>query len=166
MRTRRVLAALAATTLAVTLGACGADDGGAGDDGGGGDEERYVAIISKGFQHEFWQAVKEGAEQEADKQGVRITFDGPASETEVEAQMTMLSNALTKDPDAIGFAALTARRPLPCWTRPRGGDPGDRVRLGRRERHSPHHGRHRQSRGLAEAAKQMAELIGHKGKVG
>jgi ribose transport system substrate-binding protein len=167
MRTRRVLAALAATTLAVTLGACGADDGGAGDDGGGGDEERYVAIISKGFQHEFWQAVKEGAEQEADKQGVRITFDGPASETEVEAQMTMLSNALTKDPDAIGFAALDSQAAAPLLDQAAAEDiPVIAFDSGVESDIPLTTAATDNLAASAEAAKQMAELIGHKGKVG
>jgi ribose transport system substrate-binding protein len=167
MRTRRVLAALAATTLAVTLGACGADDGGAGDDGGGGDEERYVAIISKGFQHEFWQAVKEGAEQEADKQGVRITFDGPASETEVEAQMTMLSNALTKDPDAIGFAALDSQAAAPLLDQAAAEDiPVIAFDSGVESDIPLTTAATDNLAASAEAAKQMAELIGHEGKVG
>ena len=43
-------------------------------------QETYIPVISKGFQHQFWQAVKQGAEQEAKKQGARITFEGPATE--------------------------------------------------------------------------------------
>ena len=69
----------------------------------------YIAIISKGFQHQFWQAVKLGAEQEAAKQNVTITFEGPASESEVEAQMNMLTAALQKKPAALGFAALDSK---------------------------------------------------------
>lgn len=69
----------------------------------------YIAIISKGFQHQFWQAVKLGAEQEAAKQNVTITFEGPASESEVEAQMNMLTTALQKKPAALGFAALDSK---------------------------------------------------------
>ncbi len=73
----------------------------------------YIAIISKGFQHQFWQAVKLGAEQQAAKDGVTITFEGPATEAEVEAQMTMLTNALAKKPAALGFAALDSKAAAP-----------------------------------------------------
>ena len=73
----------------------------------------YIAIISKGFQHQFWQAVKKGAEQQAAKDGVTITFEGPATEAEVEAQMTMLTNALAKKPAALGFAALDSKAAAP-----------------------------------------------------
>jgi ribose transport system substrate-binding protein len=71
--------------------------------------QKYIAIISKGFQHQFWQAVKKGAEDEAAKQGVKVTFEGPASEKEVEAQITMLTNAIAKKPNAIAFAALDSK---------------------------------------------------------
>lgn len=69
--------------------------------------------MSRGFQHQFWQAVKQGAEQQAEKEGVRITFEGPTDETQVEEQMTMLANALAKQPAAIGFAALDSEAAAP-----------------------------------------------------
>ena len=96
MSTRRIMAI--ATTVVLTLGmaACGSDD----DGGSSAGETPYIAIVSKGFQHQFWQAVKQGAEAEAKKQGVKITFEGPAAETDVEDQMTMLTNALAKQPAA------------------------------------------------------------------
>src|SRR3990170_2268599 len=108
MRMRRAGAVLATMTIALGLSACGSDEGGSGSG-----DKPYIAIVSKGFQHQFWQAVKQGAEQEAEKQGARITFEGPATEAEVEAQVTMLTNALTKKPDAIGFAALDSKAAAP-----------------------------------------------------
>jgi len=69
----------------------------------------YIAIISKGFQHQFWQAVKLGAEQQAAKDNVDITFEGPATEADVEDQLNMLTAALAKKPAAIGFAALDSK---------------------------------------------------------
>ncbi len=76
-------------------------------------EKPYIAIVSKGFQHQFWQAVKQGAEQQAEKDGVTITFEGPATESEVEAQMNMLTAALAKKPAALGFAALDSKAAAP-----------------------------------------------------
>ena len=69
-------------------------------------EELFIPLISKGFQHQFWQAVKTGAELEAAELGVEITFEGPASESEVQAQLDMFQTALDKQPDAIGYATL------------------------------------------------------------
>lgn len=73
----------------------------------------YVPLISKGFQHQFWQAVKAGADQAAEELGVEITFEGPDNETMVDRQIDMLSAALAKDPDAIGFAALDSQAAIP-----------------------------------------------------
>ena len=87
-RFARTVAALALATSVSLAAACsssttatpGASGGSAAASAGG---QKYVAIVSKGFQHQFWQAVKKGAEQEAAKQGVKVTFEGPASESEV-----------------------------------------------------------------------------------
>jgi ribose transport system substrate-binding protein len=99
--------------MALTLTACGGGQTAAGGGGGGSGEQPYIAIVSKGFQHQFWQAVKKGADQEAQKEGVRISFEGPATESDIEAQVTMLTNALAKQPAAIGFAALDSRAAAP-----------------------------------------------------
>jgi len=76
-------------------------------------QETYIPLISKGFQHQFWQAVKLGAEQAAKDHNVRITFEGPDSETMVDKQIDMLSAALAKNPKALGFAALDSQAAIP-----------------------------------------------------
>ncbi|HCO49481.1 MAG TPA: BMP family ABC transporter substrate-binding protein [Spirochaetaceae bacterium] len=73
----------------------------------------YIPLISKGFQHQFWQAVKQGAEQAAKDFKVNITFEGPESETMVDKQIDMLSAALAKKPAALGFAALDSKAAIP-----------------------------------------------------
>ena len=61
-------------------------------------QDTYIPLISKGFQHQFWQAVKSGAEQSAKEHNVRITFEGPETEAMVDKQIDMLSAALAKKP--------------------------------------------------------------------
>jgi len=112
MRMKRTGAILAAAAVTLTAAACGGSSSDTGGGGGEGDQP-YVAIVSKGFQHQFWQAVKQGAEQEAAKQNVRITFEGPATEADIEGQVTMLTNALARQPDVLGFAALDSRAAAP-----------------------------------------------------
>lgn len=77
----------------------------------------YIPMISKGFQHQFWQAVRLGAEQAAEDCGVEITFEGPESESQVDRQMDMLQAALDREPDAIGFAALDSQAAIPLLER-------------------------------------------------
>ena len=102
---RAAFFAAAAATALVLAGCSGGGEGGGGGAGGEGDGT-YIALISKGFQHQFWQAVKQGAEQRAEELGVEVTFEGPASETEVDTQLSMFQAAIDKKPDAIGYAAL------------------------------------------------------------
>lgn len=102
MFTRRFLiGALSAAALATPASIASAAD------------EIYIPMVSKGFQHQFWQAVKLGAEQAADELGVRITFEGPDNETMVDRQIDMLAAALANKPTAIGFAALDSQAAIP-----------------------------------------------------
>ena len=73
----------------------------------------YIPVISKGFQHQFWQAVKAGSEQAATDLNVDITFEGPGSESEVDKQIEMLQAALAKNPAAICLAALDTKAVIP-----------------------------------------------------
>ena len=126
----------------------------------------YVAIVSKGSQHQFWQAVQKGATDEAAKLGATITYEGPASESEVDKQLTMLQTALDKKPAAICFAALDSKAATPLLEKAKaakipvvGFDSGvdsdipvttvstDNIAA------------------AGEAADQMAKLIGEAGKV-
>ncbi|WP_271948847.1 ABC transporter substrate-binding protein [Ruegeria faecimaris] len=101
MLTRRfVLGVLSAATLAAPASMAMA-------------EEIYIPLVSKGFQHQFWQAVKQGAEQAAEEFDVTITFEGPDNETMVDRQIDMLAAALANNPKAIGFAALDSQAAIP-----------------------------------------------------
>ena len=72
-------------------------------------EQLYIPVISKGFQHQFWQAVKAGSEQAAQDFNVEITFEGPESEAMVDKQVEMFQTALDKNPAAICLAAVDSK---------------------------------------------------------
>ncbi|WP_395321287.1 ABC transporter substrate-binding protein [Variovorax sp. UC74_104] len=76
-------------------------------------QEIYIPLVSKGFQHQFWQAVKSGAEQAAKDLKVKVSFEGPETEAMVDKQIDMLSAALAKKPQAVGFAALDSQAAIP-----------------------------------------------------
>ena len=162
------LVAVAASALALGVVACGEDEGGGGGSsgGGGGGDEPYIAIVSKGFQHQFWQAVKQGAEEEAKAEGARITFEGPPTEQDIEQQVTMLTNALTKDPDAIGFAALDSKASAPLMDQAKAQDiPVIAFDSGVDSDVPVTTAATDNKAAAAEAAEHLAELIGNKGKV-
>jgi ribose transport system substrate-binding protein len=165
MKQARLAATLVATVMALGLSACG-DDGDSSGGSGGGTDKPSIAIVSKGFQHQFWQAVKQGAEQEAAKQGATITFVGPATEADVEGQITMLTNALATKPDALGFAALDSKASAPILQQAvaqkvpviafdSGVDSDVPLTTAATDNKAA----------AAEAAKHLAELVGNKGKV-
>lgn len=124
MKLKKVLAVSLAFAMAASMAACGqsnatsstaASAASAGSSaastatGGNKAAGSYIAIVSKGFQHQFWQVVKKGAEQAAKDNGVTISFDGPPTESDISTQVDMLKNAMSKKPAAICLAALDTK---------------------------------------------------------
>ncbi len=104
MKTRKwLLAVVALLMVAALIAGCGGKKSG----------KPYIPVISKGFQHQFWQAVKQGAEKAAVDYDVEITFEGPESEAMVDKQLEMFQTALDKKPDAICLAALDSKALIP-----------------------------------------------------
>ena len=81
-----------------------------------GDGSKTIFLVSKGFQHRFWQAVKEGAEQAGAEFNYKIEFVGPDDETKVTQQLDQLKSALDTKPAAIGLAALDSGAAGPLLT--------------------------------------------------
>ncbi len=77
-------------------------------------EDVYFPLIAKGFSHQFWQAVKAGAEEAAAANKVTITFEGPNTEAEIDKQTDILNAAIAKKPQGIGFAALDSQAQIPA----------------------------------------------------
>jgi len=147
-----------------TAGAASADGASAGASAGG--AQAYIPVISKGFQHQFWQAVKLGAEKAATQYDVKITFEGPENESQVDKQIEMLEAALGKKPQAICFAALDSKAAIPILQKAKdanipvvgfdsGVDSDIPVTTAATDNIAA----------AAEAAKRMAELIGDSGEV-
>ena len=163
--------AFAATLAAASLMFAGCNSGagttdGATDAPSGDGDKMYIAMVSKGFQHQFWQAVKQGAEEKAAELGVEITFDGPASETEVDAQLQMLQTAIDRGPDAIAYAALDPEACIPLY------NTAEAAGIPIVEFDAPCDSEYSQSLAATDskaagalAAQHMAELIGGEGEV-
>ncbi|MFC7787525.1 substrate-binding domain-containing protein [Microbacterium sp. MAHUQ-60] len=108
------VAALAALTV-LALAGCATGKGDTPAAGGdkAADKQLSIDLVSKGFQHQFWQAVKTGAEEKGKELGVKINFEGPGSETEIEKQLQMLQSSIDRKPDAIAYAALDPEACIP-----------------------------------------------------
>jgi len=153
------------TAAAIALAGCAGDSGNGGGDAANGDKP-YIALVSKGFQHQFWQAVKKGAEQAADEFDVEISFEGPDTESNVDQQIQMLQTALDKQPAALGFAALDSQAAAPLLQQAQdqnipviafdsGVDSDIPLTTAATDNKAA----------AAEAAKHMAEAIDHEGEV-
>jgi len=162
-----LLTAVAAVTVALAGCSGGGAGGGSSDDAAGGDSGKpYIALVSKGFQHQFWQAVKQGAESKAEELGVEVTFDGPASETEVDNQLSMLQAAIDKKPDAIGYAALDPEACVPLMEAAEAAEiPVVQFDAGCNSDYPLSIAKTDSLGAGALAADHMAELIGEKGEV-
>ncbi|QEO13358.1 ABC transporter substrate-binding protein [Agromyces intestinalis] len=154
-----------AAITALVLAGCASDGGDGGGTASGGDTP-YIALISKGFQHQFWQAVKAGAEQAADEFDVEISFEGPDTEADVDQQIQMLQTALDKSPAAIGFAALDSQAAGPLLQQAQDSnipviafDSGVESDIPLTTAATDN------LAAAAEAAKHMADAVGHEGKV-
>lgn len=129
-------------------------------------EKPYIALVSKGFQHQFWQAVKVGAEQAAEEFNVDITFEGPDSEANVDQQIQQLQAAMDKSPDAIGFAALDSQAAGPLLQQAKdAGIPVIAFDSGVDSDIPLATASTDNKAAAAEAAKQMADAIGNEGEV-
>ncbi len=95
-KTKLIASLLALCTVIAVLAGCG----------GATTSQKSVEVIAKGFQHDFWKAVKKGADQAGKDLGVKINFVGPEGEGAIAAQVEMINNAINKKPDAICIAAL------------------------------------------------------------
>jgi ribose transport system substrate-binding protein len=163
MNRRAFTALVSAATITLALGACSnADKTSAGASG----KQPYVALISKGFKHQFWQSVKAGAEQAGKEFNVKVTFEGAQEEGNVEQQIQLLQTVLDKHPDAVGFAAIDSQAAGPLMQQAKndkipviafdsGVDSDVPITTASTDNLAA----------AAEAAKHMAELIGHEGKI-
>ena len=163
-RKRSIGAVVGLAAAALVLSGCAGDGGGSADAGGG--DTPYVALVSKGFQHQFWQAVKSGAEQAAEEYGVELTFEGPDTEADVDQQIQMLQTALDKSPAAVGFAALDSQAAGPLLQQAKdAGIPVIAFDSGVDSDIPLTTAATDNLAAAAEAAKHLAEAVGHEGKV-
>jgi ribose transport system substrate-binding protein len=84
----------------------------------------HFELITKSNASPYWLAVEAGADAAAKKLGDTVTFEAPASGTDLTTQLSMLNNAVTTHVDGIVLAAQEPQ-PLsaPVGTAVKGGIP-------------------------------------------
>lgn len=118
---RKASAAIGVAAAAVTLAACGSvatpnhsastKSASAGATGKAAASKRYhFELITKSNASPYWLAVKAGADAAAKKLGDTVTFEAPASGTDLSTQLSMFNNAVATHVDGI---ILAAQQPQP-----------------------------------------------------
>ena len=75
-----------------------------------------VTVIIKATDSDYWQSVLLGAEAAAEESDgkINITTAGPASETDVDEQVSILENAVASGPDGIVIASISSDSTVPA----------------------------------------------------
>lgn len=115
------LAALAlAAVMTLSLAACGGGSasGGSsssgGTDAGSSDGDIEISYIVKAKSDNFWTTMEKAANAYAQEKGVKLNFQAPAKETDVEQQVQMVENAVSKGVDAIILSAADSKSLIPA----------------------------------------------------
>jgi ribose transport system substrate-binding protein len=66
-----------------------------------------IPVVIKATTASYWQAVFDGAHQAADRLGIQIEELGPANETEVARQISIMENLVSRQPSAIVLAPVS-----------------------------------------------------------
>ena len=105
LRRRRGLAAgvVLAAAASLTLSACGgsASPGADGGTGGSGGKTTAVALITKTSTNPFFLAMKKGAEDEAAKDGVSLTYAAGAADGDEDGQVKAIEAAVARGDQGI-----------------------------------------------------------------
>lgn len=113
---KRILAAAMAAVTALSLTACSSQEGGSSagtDAGGSADKQVKIAYIVKAKSDAFWTTMEKGAYDYAKEKGVKLEFQAPEKETDVEKQVQMMENAIVKNFDAIILSAADSKSLAP-----------------------------------------------------
>src|SRR5215475_13632431 len=62
-------------------------------------KQKVIAVVPKGQGHIFWQTVHAGANAAGKKFGVKVLWNGPASEIEISKQINILEDFINRRVD-------------------------------------------------------------------
>jgi ribose transport system substrate-binding protein len=78
-------------------------------------QNKQIAVIIKATNSEFWQFVLVGARNYAKEHpGVTVTTDGPPNEADIDQQVSILENVISRKPDGIVIASTSSDATVPA----------------------------------------------------
>src|SRR5436190_17826524 len=98
--------ALIAVVLGVVAGRAAGGSSGTSSGGGAGGAAagKKVDVIIKASDSEFWQSMLAGAQKAGKDYGLKVGLFGPTSETDVNQQVQLVENSISRGADAIVLA--------------------------------------------------------------
>ncbi len=72
-----------------------------------------IAVIPKGLAHQFWLTVKAGAEAAGKEAGADVVWQGPAKETELDKQLNIVQDMISRKVSALVLAACDENALIP-----------------------------------------------------
>ncbi|MBS5703467.1 MAG: sugar ABC transporter substrate-binding protein, partial [Butyricicoccus pullicaecorum] len=105
---KKVLSAVLAGAMALSLTACGGSDAptnsGSASGGAAADGDITVGFVVKALNDTYWVQMQAGAQDKAKELGVNVKFIAPNSESEVQQQVDMIENLIGEGVDALCVA--------------------------------------------------------------
>lgn len=95
MSFKRLLSLLLSAALLSSLCACGRVNG-----------KKYVAVIAKAVNSDFWHNVKNGVYSAATEYNATVTFEGPENEEDYETQNALIEAAVKNGAGAVVLSAI------------------------------------------------------------
>ena len=115
---KKAFALVLALAMALTLVACGGTPASSSAPASGsasasaasagtaeGDAE--YAVILKVLSSQYWQTMRDGIEAKAEELGIKVDIYAANTEDDVEGQVSLLENAISKGYKAIGVAPIS-----------------------------------------------------------
>lgn len=114
---KKAFALLLALAMALTMAACGgAPASGTSASGSASTPAASVgtteggaeyAVVLKVLSSQYWQSMRDGIEAKAEELGIKVDIYAANTEDDVEGQVTLLENAISKGYKAIGVAPIS-----------------------------------------------------------
>jgi ribose transport system substrate-binding protein len=82
----------------------GSSGGGGGAASAGAAAGKRVDVIIKASDSEFWQSMLAGAKKAGEDYGLEVGLFGPTSETDVNQQVQLVENSISRGVDAVVVA--------------------------------------------------------------
>ena len=95
MSFKKIISLILAFSMAVCLCACTKTD-----------SKKYIAVITKAVNSDFWHNVNNGVLSAATEYNVSVTFEGPENEEDYNAQNALIEAAVKNGADAIVLSAI------------------------------------------------------------